>query len=200
MNPGLEKDLIGVDIADSGEDPLIEEERLDTTAPSVEKLEEGSPVKLQGLRAKAAELGRPLRRSSLEEPEKPKFSHVPEAELSLGLFKINNEMGVFVAGITFPTEQQLTRHLEMEKETQASARIEADELAPAAQADDPLAFQPTEDSLVPVPKKLRPPQLCPRDRQSDETRLETADDCFNLGKLRHWTILFQGGDVSQSEP
>jgi len=140
MDPGLEKDLVGVDIADSGDDPLIKEQRLDAAAPSVEKPDERRPVKLQRLRAEAAELGRPLRRPSLKEPEKPKFPNVPEAELPLGLFKKNSEMGVFVAGITFPAKQQLTRHLEMGKESQTSARIEADEFAPAAQAGDPLAF------------------------------------------------------------
>ncbi len=140
MDPGLEKDLVGIDIADSSDDPLIEEQRLDATAPSFEKLKEGSPVKLQRFGAEAAELGRSLCLSSLKEPEKPKFSNVPEAELLLGLFEKDDEMGVFVAGITFSAEKQLACHLEMEKESQSSARIEADQLAPAAQADDLLTF------------------------------------------------------------
>jgi len=44
MDPGLEKDFVGVDIANSGNNALIEEQGLDATAPSAKKLEENRPV------------------------------------------------------------------------------------------------------------------------------------------------------------
>jgi hypothetical protein len=61
METGFEKNLVGINIADSGDEILIEEKRLDAAAPTLEKLKKSGPAYLQGLRTEALEFSRALR-------------------------------------------------------------------------------------------------------------------------------------------
>lgn len=61
MESGLEQDFSGIDIADAGNEPLIEEQWLDATAPALEKFKKGGEAKLQRFWAEASEFRRAFR-------------------------------------------------------------------------------------------------------------------------------------------
>jgi hypothetical protein len=81
MKPGLEKDLVGIDVADARDYVLIQEEALKSAAAPRQTRPKRIKIQPQGFRAEAAKLAFAFKLRCLKAQDKPKLADVAEAKL-----------------------------------------------------------------------------------------------------------------------
>jgi hypothetical protein len=146
----LKKNFISVDVADPGQEGLVEEPAFEPAAPAIDKPLEGMKVEAKRLGTKIFELRRSPGFRRLQAADKPEFPHIPETKLSLRTSEGNHQAGVFIKRRCLRAKQKLAGHLEMKKERKPVPAIENDHLAPAPQANEagPLeSFQPGKSAV-----------------------------------------------------
>ena len=186
VEPGKIEDLVGIDVSDSGNKPLIEEQTLQPPTAAPEALEEGRQVNLQRLRAEAAQLRGLFCFAGLNRKDEPELSDISKAQLLVPGPEGEGQMHVFVRRQSLWVEQELSGHLKMNDHRQPVREIQQDHLAPPAQADDLLAgeFLQQWPSAVSNDRPENDPDGF--DLEADEMPAKAADDCLNLWKLRHF--------------
>lgn len=189
MKLGFVKDFVGIDIADTREHPLVEEEILEPAAPAPEPLEENLPVQVQRFRTEKAKLPGPFRIRRPHNPDEPELADIPVAEFPRGTFETQNEMRVLVERGVPDAEDELAGHLEMDDESQSAGEIHQDHLAATAQAADPTTDELLERETARVPDNRRGQQKDAPDPEVAEKRTEAADDRFDFRELGHPLII-----------
>ena len=97
MDPRPEEDLVGVDVADAGDDPLVEEEALDAPLPAAKAPGERGPESIsRGSGPSAVELRGGTRRTRPETAQEAEFPDVAEPELQSAAGERDDEPGMLV--------------------------------------------------------------------------------------------------------
>ena len=191
MDAGVKQDLVGVDIADAGDDPLVEQAGLDASAPAGEGFPELGEPEGQGLGPEPAELrGRPGF-GGRERHGEPELPDVAEAEFAAGIPESDGQVGVLVARSARFAEKQLAGHLEVEEEGQPPREVDDDHLTPAPDAENrPAPERPqARRSGTADDRRKKDPDL--PDLPPGQPGPEAADDGLDFGELGHGPILAQ---------
>src|SRR5579859_4861766 len=128
---GREEDLVGVDVADTGDEPLVHEEGLQLRLPGVEQIREPGPAHdvAERVETKVGELGNDiLERVGGGDEKLAERPRVHEAELT-ALGEGDHHVRVFVPGITGRRPQQLAAHAEMGDKDLAALELHQQVLA-----------------------------------------------------------------------
>jgi hypothetical protein len=144
VNPGRKQDFVGIDVADSRDHVLVEQQGLDPAPAAGKERPETVGIQLQGLPTQPAQFHRLGRLRGDEHTDETEFPHIPEAEVPAGLKKIDNQIRVLIGRHLLGTNLQPARHLEMKKKAQVSRTIDQDHLAPPPDTDDFFSGQPFE--------------------------------------------------------
>lgn len=184
-----EKDLVSIDVSDTGEDPLVKEEALDAASAPLEKPGKTPEIDLERLRSQGIELRDRRQAGRLKTAEEAELPDIAEAELPVPAHERYNEPDVLVHGNIGPLEQHLARHLQVKDERPAAFALHEDHLSPPLHGRDLFAFKNGQRNSGRSPqerreKKSECPHLGPL-----KIWFETADDGLNLGELRHGVIL-----------
>ncbi len=189
MKPGFVKDFVGIDVADTREHPLVEEETLEPAAPAPEPLEKNRLVQLQRFRTEKAKLPGPLRIRRPHNPDEPELADIPVTEFPRAAFEAKDKMRMLVGRGIPEAEDKLPGHLEMDDESQSAGEIYQDHFASAAQAADPPAPELLEREIPRVPDDWREQQTDIPDLEAAEKRTEAAEDRFDFRELGHPFII-----------
>ena len=155
MQLRLKKNFISVDVADTGQEGLVDEPAFEPAAPAIEKPSEGLKVEAEGLGAKILELRRSCRLRRFQATDKPELPHIPETKLSRRALEGDHQAGVFIERRCLLAEKKLPGHLEMKKERKPVLVIDEDHLAPTPQANEtgPLEFFQPGKAAVPQERR-----------------------------------------------
>jgi hypothetical protein len=189
MKAGLVEDLVGIDITDARDYPLVEKETLEPAATAPETLDKSVPAETQRFRAEKTEFPGSLRLGRRHGPDEPELPHIPEAEFSWRFSEAQNEMRMLIGRLVLAGEDELAGHLEMDDEGQSPGEIHQDQFAAAAQAADPTADQLLERRTRRVPEDWRKQQTDGSDLEAGEMWTEAADDRFDFRELGHQLII-----------
>jgi hypothetical protein len=189
MKAGFVENLVGIDVADTREHPLVEEKAFEPAATAPESLEERRPVHLQRLRTKKTELSRALSVGCRHDPDEPELPDIPKTEFPRRPSEAHKEMRVLIGGSVSDTEDELAGHLEMDNQGQSAGEIQQDHLAAPAQAADPATDQRLERKKNGSSDDRRKQQADRADLESAEMWTEAADDRFDFRELGHWLII-----------
>lgn len=186
MDAGSMKDLIGVDVSQSGDETLIEQCRFDRRNAIGEMLDElvGRWKVVERITADPIESGRIqfLRCEDRDEPERPR---IDESQLDVRVRR-QQRVGVCRFRLTGRRDLHAAGHSEMEHQREVFD-VGDDELPPPGDDADGPSSQPFADvggANVP-PGGAIPSYLCTFDGRSGEHRRDEPSRRFHFGQLGH---------------
>ena len=185
VEPGGVKDLVGIDVPDPRQEPLVEKQALQPAPPALEAGEERNPADLERLRAKRGDL---RARGGVGVPviaEKAELADVPEPQLEGKIPELDEQMRVPVPGRSRIGPQELPRHLQMEKEEAAPLAGKDEELSPPADSEDPDPRKFIQDGGRPGPQQLGQEQADVFYNAAGGLPMESGGDRFDFGQLGH---------------
>ncbi len=189
MHPGPEENLVGVDVPDSGDEGLIEEEALYAAFPAADDLFETAAIQGKRFGTEAIQLWNGSRRLRAQTDEKSESPDVAEAQFQIPFFEEDAQAGMFVDGDVRSQQKHLPGHLQVEDEGPAGFAVDQDHFSPAAEAGDFLPFDPVQNSDGCPAEKPRAEKTDGLHLGSPDSRVEPPDDGFDFGKLRHEAIV-----------
>ncbi len=185
-HPGAEQHLIGVDVSEAGQQPLIEQQGLDGRLTPGEPRSQlaagrqvGESVGTEACQGGFVEL---LRRENRHES---KSTRVDEANLLVG--GANHHVGVGCLGLTGIGYLHPPRHSEMNHPGEVALDIDEDELPPPPEPEHTPAAQPIGEVSIPwlAPQHAGPTRLGIDNSMASQMRLELAAGGFDFWQLRH---------------
>lgn len=191
VDPRLEEYLIRVDIPDSGDDRLVEEQAFQATLPVSYDLVKGVEIKVQRLRAKVPQLIAARRLGSRERTEEPELPDISKAQLVSLPPKAEDEVSVFVGPLLRREEKELPCHFEMEKETPVAFAVDKDHFSPPPKSEDLPAIQFSKVGIPSSSQELGEKELGGLDLEPLESRGKAPDNRFDLWQFRHVPIVQQ---------
>src|SRR5258705_9437603 len=182
MDAGAIERLADIDVAEAGDDSLVEQQQLDRGRAAGKAALEFIRVEVKRLwpeRLERRPVGKPVGADQIKRPEPPRVvKRQPPA-----LVRLDQEM-VMLADLA-RVDPPVTRHAEMEAQSVAAVGVDQPVFRAAAEADDPLSRQ----SLAEVDRQraaqVGPARLDPLDPAAVEHMGKAADGGFNFGKLGH---------------
>jgi hypothetical protein len=112
MDPGPPQSLVGQEVADAGEERLVQEGRLDASAPAAHQLEELRALHAEGIGAQVAEELVHLARLG-GQPHAAELPHVPVPDLAEVEDQDHPVVTVPTGGVRRP--QNVTGHAEVQQ-------------------------------------------------------------------------------------
>lgn len=179
---GAVKRLADVDIAKAGNDPLVEEKRLDRSSPPTQSLAKPARLQIDRLRPKLGDRSPAPDIRSRHQVDRAEPPGVVQRQPA-AIVCLEQQMVVRVdfAGIDSP----LAGHPEVEDERVAAIGVDEPELASAPKPADRCACQPLAEVRRKSPAKVGPPQLHADDPPPEQHLLQSSDRCFDFGEFRH---------------
>ena len=191
----LPEGLVGVDVANAGEEGLIEQQRLEAALPPPEAGAESPQREFvrQGLRAVLAEQVAGRRRRRYESavglapvhPHAPELAHVAEAQLA-AIGQVEDDPHMAVEGSVGGRHEDLAGHLQLDRQGELAAQLEEHELRTPPDRFDAPARHPTRE--LPgwhAGDGSRPVKAPVGDDRSHDEAAEVAGDGLDLRELRH---------------
>jgi hypothetical protein len=110
VNPGPVQGFVGIDVADSGQEVLVQQEGFDQTFFGLNSADKFPARNLQGLGAQPAQRSKLSPRPHFFEPNSPKLPGVVEAQLVRVIPKGKKGVGMRAGRCPSLNEVQLPRH------------------------------------------------------------------------------------------
>ncbi len=192
MEPRPMEYLVCIDISDSGQRFLVEEQALQSPLLIPEDSGERLEIEPQGLRAELPDFPQAGERVRADAPHKAEFPDVPEAEFDRSAREAEDEMSVLVQRLAAREEEELPGHLEMDEEGQARSELHQDHFPAAAEAEDLLAAKLSPESGIRPPRRPGPGYPMGMDRKTCERPRQGAHHGFHFRKFWHPDILPDG--------
>ena len=182
MNSCTIERLTNIDIAETRDDALIEQQQFDCRRATGEAFLQVMCVEVERLRSECLEGGPIAQLLRTLQIERPKTPGIVEGEPpSFICFDDEMVMLLNFAGIDPPA----TRHAEMEDQRVTPIRIDHAVLGSAPQSDNPPAGQPLAQIDWKGAPKIGPSRFYAGDSMAIEHALQAANGGLDFRKLRH---------------
>jgi hypothetical protein len=189
MEARVEKDFVGVDIADPGDDRLVEEQAFNFCRSPVEPVGQLLRCDFERLRAEARDLWARIRGLGTEAQEKPELPDVAEKERVFLVLELEDEACMSVRRLRVGNDKDLPRHFQVENKRQAAVAFYKDHLAAPPDTNDTPASHGRQTGAVRTTEQGPIEKLGAADHTANDRRPKGADDRFNLRELGHEDIL-----------
>ena len=140
MKAGGKQHFVGVNIPNAGQEPLVQEEAFQPSAPPGQPGLEGRPVDLDWIGAEGPDFIAGIYPLLRHATEKTEFPDVVETQFLVRTGESDDEMGVRVGRRVPPNPEKPAGHFEMEEEGSFPA-FEDEDFAPAPDGGHGGAFQ-----------------------------------------------------------
>ena len=195
MEPGRPQRLVGVDVADAGDERLVEQERLEPARPLAQPAPEVAhrERRVERLRTErredraATDLGHQLagHRVAAVEADLPELADVAEADLA-AVGQLEDQPHVRVLGRLGRDDEQLAGHLQVDRQGRVAGQVDDDLLGAPPDGLDPSPGDGLGERLGRVrPQGPRPRDARADDRRAQDARSQVARDRLDLGKFGH---------------
>ncbi len=180
MNGGREQRFVAVDVAEPGNDRLIEQQRLDLT-PAREDRAERPRFELERLHAQRTEFAPDVPLIAGETPDPSESPRITETQLSRPVTDANPKMGVWQYLGIHRFYRQATAHTQMKDQLNGRFEINDHPFGPSPHVDDPPpANHPPQRTRIAVDDV--PSQHANADHHlAGETPVKLAGDRFSFG-------------------
>jgi hypothetical protein len=129
MEPGLKESFIGVNVADSRDHSLIEQNRLQRSSGAGELAVPVSCVHFERFRTQTSFVKESPQGPRLDHRGLAKTAHIPKTELVKALIEIEDQMSVPRNRLRGGENPQLPRHTEMHEKTDRRVQGDNDPLS-----------------------------------------------------------------------
>lgn len=191
MEPRREQDLIGIDVADTGQKALVEKQALQTACAAPDETREFVEADLKRFRAKTLESAFLSARLPPIQSQPAEFSHIPEAEVFAPSGETEDKMGVPVARPAGWTQQELSGHLEMKDQARSILQGDDQVFAPPAQLGHPKPLKPPQVGRPAALQHMPMKHAAAGDPPADEAAVQAPPNGLDLREFRHGGILAQ---------
>ncbi len=187
------QDLVGVDVADAGDDVLIEQERLEDGAPTGEEPTQRGDVQSVGqwINSEVGQLGElDVDVVGIEDDDLTERARVDEPQ-RFGRLAVerHDHMGVRWTLRFRRGEQQLPGHAQVDHQRVTGVEGHEQVLAAPLRRQHLRARETVDDLLGRrATDAAQPTDLDTRDRSPDDVRRKAAPDGLDLGQLRHQLV------------
>ena len=144
VEPGLEENLISIDVPDAGDHSLIEEKALQPAAAAPEPVEKGGKVEHQRLGPEVADFRRPVQAAGPHSQDETELADIVKAQLLILGPEGDGQVHVLIQGQRPRANQQLSGHLEVDDHGATPGKIQQDQLPPPPHPCDALTSEPLE--------------------------------------------------------
>jgi hypothetical protein len=184
MDSGPVQGLVGIDVSDSGQKMLVQEEGFDCPMPGSHPGHEFGRGDFQRLGAQPRE-GNPFSFVSSLPEDPPKPTGIDEPELVHMVQEGEDQMGVLFAGGAQGQNLQFPAHSQVNKQGTPTAQTEDDILSPPLDSQDFLLLQQIGQLPLAPPQAFLLADLHPGEFPPDDAVPQPAHDRFHLRQLRH---------------
>jgi hypothetical protein len=184
MDSGPVQGFIGIDVSDSGQKMLVQEEGFDFPMPGSHPGREFRQGDFQRFGAQPRE-GTPFPcfPSLPEDPPKP--AGIDEPELVPMLQEREDQVGVFFAGDFPGQDPQSSAHSQVNEHGSPAAQTEDDIFSPPLHSQDFLFLQQIGQRLLAPPQAFFLADLYPGEFPPHDAVPQPAHDRFHFRQLRH---------------
>jgi hypothetical protein len=182
MDPGAMQRFARVDIAQTGDEALVEQKRLDRRGSAAQFRVKASAVEPCRLWAKLGYRPPIVQRICWNEIDRTEAARVVEREPPP---LVRLEQQVIVLLHCFGIHSPLPRHAQVEHQSVAATRVDQSELAAPSEAADGCPGQPLTKVFGKCPAQIGAASLDSVDSATKQHLLKAADGCFDFGKLGH---------------
>src|SRR5215218_4197630 len=198
MQPRPEQRLADIDVAEPGDQALVEERRLERRPLAPEQAGDRLAGELiaERLEPEIAEMRRGLELGPGHEVHQPEPARVVvgdaravrEVEDDVVVGALASSLRVELAGDAGAPalrDEEAPAHAEMHDQHLAGREVGQEIFRPPPEPDHLLPSEPRDEALGKPEAQIRPPLLDPLDPRADHRRLEPAADRLDLGQLGH---------------
>ncbi len=180
MNGGREQRLVAVDVAQSGNDRLIEQQRLDLTSACEDRAKRPRR-QLERLRAQRTEPAPDVPLTAGETPDTPESPRIAKSKLAGSVTNANPKMGVFQHLGIHRFNRQPPAHAQMKDKLDGPFEIDDDPFGPSRHAHDPpAANNPPQRTRIAV-DDVTPQDADAGHRLTGQTPIQLAGNRFSFG-------------------
>lgn len=186
MEPGAEEGLVDIDVPETGDKRLVEENRLETTGSALEPVgkDTGSKTTAERFRTEAAV--ECVNRLRLDVKDPSEFSLIGKPEIGPVVEFNCQVLETYRRGVTL-VMSQAPSHPQVNKQRGAVVKIGDEILGTAPESRDLPAAQAGKNSVWIVRAQYagERPDLQTSNGPSDYVRFQTEANCFDLGEFWH---------------